>query len=141
MKQLTVFLVLVVAVLAARGETFDFLNLASDAQHGSSFAATGIKIIFSGNDAVVTSGGTTTRVDMNGVKYLEFSNTRLSGDAPGVKGDVNGDGVVDVTDVNCVINIILGTSSPSDYVGITDVNGDGVVDIADVNELIKIIVG
>lgn len=130
---------LAVAVLAARGETFTFLNLASDAQHGSSFVATGIKITFSGNDAVVTSGGVTTKVSMSGVKYLEFSNTQLGADA--LKGDVNGDGMVDITDVNCLINIVLGTASPDDYNGRAFINDDDEVDVSDVNALIALIAG
>lgn len=55
----------------------------------------------------------------------------------GITGDANGDGVVDVTDANLVINVILG--KPSE--GITDVNGDGVVDVSDINLIINIILG
>ena len=51
-------------------------------------------------------------------------------------GDVNGDGTVNITDVNAVISIIL------DGKGMTpaaDVNGDGNVNITDVNVIISII--
>ena len=55
-----------------------------------------------------------------------------------ITGDVNGDGVVDIADVNGAIDIILGvTASKPD----ADVNGDGVIDIADVNKIIDIILG
>ena len=54
---------------------------------------------------------------------------------PGIKGDVNGDGEVNIADVNAAIDMILkGNSSAS-----ADVNGDGEVNIADVNALIDII--
>ena len=56
-------------------------------------------------------------------------------------GDVNGDGTVDIADVNCVINVILGSEDASKYSGRADVNGDGAVDIADVNAIINIILG
>ena len=55
------------------------------------------------------------------------------------KGDVNGDGTVDITDANTLINIILGTDSARNYNGRADVNGDGVVDVSDTNEVINII--
>ena len=56
----------------------------------------------------------------------------------GVAGDVNGDGEVNIADVNAVINIILGDDSS----GIDgDVNGDNEVNIADVNSIIAIILG
>ena len=54
-------------------------------------------------------------------------------------GDVNGDGKVDVEDVNAVINIILELKSESDYLGNADVTGDGKVDVEDVNAIINII--
>jgi len=52
-----------------------------------------------------------------------------------IKGDVNGDGVVDVSDLNEIISVILGETST----GIVDVNEDGTVDISDINDVITII--
>ncbi|MCF0181208.1 MAG: hypothetical protein HUK11_02975 [Muribaculaceae bacterium] len=63
----------------------------------------------------------------------------LPGDA--IPGDVNGDGVVDIADVNAVINVILGSEEASKYDGRADVNADGTIDIADVNAIINIILG
>ena len=65
---------------------------------------------------------------------------KIEGIDAGIVGDVNGDGVVDISDVNLCINVILGTASQSSYPG-ADVNGDGAVDIADVNAIINIILG
>ena len=47
---------------------------------------------------------------------------------------MNGDGEVNIADVNAVINMIL--DSPAEN---GDVNGDGEVNIADVNAIIDII--
>lgn len=52
-------------------------------------------------------------------------------------GDVNGDGIVDVDDVNQVINVILGISSSADCEGDVDVDGSGLVDVDDVNAVIN----
>ena len=54
-------------------------------------------------------------------------------------GDVNGDGKVDVEDVNAVINIILKTKTVADYDGGADVNNDGKIDVEDVNAIINLI--
>lgn len=54
-----------------------------------------------------------------------------------VKGDVNGDGVVDIADINIIINNILGSGG---YDSDIDANGDGAVDIQDVNFIINLIV-
>lgn len=53
-----------------------------------------------------------------------------------IPGDVNGDGVIDVDDVNAVTAMILGLQE-IDLVA--DLNGDGVVDTDDLNLLINII--
>jgi hypothetical protein len=54
---------------------------------------------------------------------------------PGKPGDVNGDGEVNIADVNAVIDMIL--TQVIDKSG--DVNGDSEVNIADVNSLIDMI--
>lgn len=59
----------------------------------------------------------------------------------GTKGDVNGDGIIDVEDVNILINIVLGNDVAARYEGRADVNGDGAVDVTDVNSLINTILG
>ena len=59
---------------------------------------------------------------------------------PGLlKGDINGDGIVNVTDVTALINTILGTASYSQDV--CDINGDGVMNVTDVTALINLILG
>ena len=55
--------------------------------------------------------------------------------AGGLKGDVNGDGSVNIADINEVIDMIL--SGRFDALG--DINGDGSVNITDINALIAII--
>ncbi|MBO7608725.1 MAG: hypothetical protein J6S96_00785 [Muribaculaceae bacterium] len=59
--------------------------------------------------------------------------------AVAITGDVNGDNVVDVEDVNATINIILKLKTQDEYVGKADVTGDDIVDVEDVNKLINII--
>lgn len=61
----------------------------------------------------------------------------LSAFAPKVRGDVSGDGAVDIFDVNLIINVMLGKTQHAD----ADVTGDGQVDVADVNTVINIMLG
>lgn len=56
-------------------------------------------------------------------------------------GDVNLDGKVDVTDVNILINIILGKDDASNYARRAYINDDDTVDISDANMLISTILG
>ena len=50
--------------------------------------------------------------------------------------DLNGDGKVDISDINEAINVMLGKSAAA-----ADVNGDGACDIADVNAVINAMLG
>ena len=61
--------------------------------------------------------------------------------APAISGDVNGDGEVNIADLNAVINIILaGGTSDADLFKVADVNGDNEVNISDVNVIIQLII-
>ena len=59
----------------------------------------------------------------------------------GLRGDINGDGVVDVTDVSIAIDIVLGKDSNDNYGGAADLDGNGGVDVTDVSMLIDIVLG
>lgn len=71
-----------------------------------------------------------------GGAYFDCELTILPGN--GVKGDVTGDGNVDISDVNAVINMMLGRTP---WTAAGDVTGDDSVDIADVNAVINIMLG
>ena len=52
-------------------------------------------------------------------------------------GDMNGDGIVDITDINVIISHIMGEQPDNFNFDEADVNGDGYVNIADVVKLIQ----
>ena len=62
---------------------------------------------------------------------------RIGFTTPSYSEDINGDGEVNIADVNSLIDIILGGLDYSD--GLSDVNKDGEVNIADINAIINII--
>ena len=71
----------------------------------------------------------------NGMAVYKIGRNVDAGEQPGIKGDVNGDGEVNIADVNAIIEMILsGVNEPRG-----DVNGDLEVNIADVNAVIEII--
>ena len=55
-----------------------------------------------------------------------------------IPGDYNGDGQVDITDVNAVINMMLGKEPLKP---ICDMDGNGLIDISDVNAVINKMLG
>lgn len=58
-----------------------------------------------------------------------------------VKGDVNGDGDVDIADAVCIVNHIVGKPNTTFVLAATDANGDGDVDIADAVHIVNFVVG
>lgn len=58
-----------------------------------------------------------------------------------LQGDVDGNGEVNGTDLNILINIVLGKDSAANYDGRADINGSGGVDGTDLNTLINILLG
>lgn len=76
------------------------------------------------------------RIDcINGKPIYELTVT-LDGNEETLIGDVNGDGVVDIDDVNIVVNVLL-ENVP--FIAAADITGDGNVDIDDVNRVINAI--
>ncbi|MBR6284995.1 MAG: leucine-rich repeat protein [Muribaculaceae bacterium] len=70
--------------------------------------------------------------------WSNFSN--ITADAGESVGDVNGDGVVDIDDLNVVINIMVHKAAMADW-PMADVDGNGYVDIDDLNVVVNFIVG
>ena len=60
---------------------------------------------------------------------------------PGLLGDVNGDGEVNITDVVLLVDYILDRENPSFIIENADINSDNTINITDVTLLVNIILG
>ena len=87
---------------------------------------------------ITSREATVTFADRIGASSIEV---RFVQQAQGLQADVNGDGRVDIVDVNAVINAMLGKASSDELLAASDVNGDGRVDIVDVNAVINAMLG
>ncbi len=85
-----------------------------------------------GNDVTITLSAPNADVNNFGA-VIQVVITGTSNEA--IAGDVNNDGIVDITDVNKAINAILGKVEETDC----DVNNDGIVDVTDVNAIVNIV--
>ena len=54
-------------------------------------------------------------------------------------GDVNGNGIVDLNDLNAIVDYIMGTPPVVFNLALADVNGDGTVNVADLVKVIQIV--
>jgi hypothetical protein len=71
------------------------------------------------------------------VNYDEYL-TQFYGDY--LKGDINGDGEVNTTDITALYNVMFGTNTTINE-NICDLDGNGTVNTSDVTELYNIIFG
>ena len=118
-----------------------FIETLKDGQYETSLPAEEIKV----NGSLLQDG--ITYYARTRTSYLDFDgNTHTTAYGPiisfiykenaALPGDVNGDGEVNIADVNTVIDLILdGQMTPA-----ADVNGDGEVNIADVNAIIGMMI-
>ena len=79
--------------------------------------------------------------DANAVRYALPDAVCLINHSANLPGDIDGNGAVNGTDLNILINIILGKDNAANYDGRANVNGEGGIDGNDLNKLINIILG
>ena len=70
----------------------------------------------------------------NGMAVYKIGRNVSGGEEPPLRGDVNGDGDVNIGDINALIAVILGAEDTTE--GRSDVNGDGDVNIGDIDAVI-----
>ena len=117
-----------------------FIETLKNGQYETTLPAEEIKV----NSKLLEDGKTyyarskTTYLDFDGNSHTTAYGPVISfvyRESDTLTGDVNGDGEVNIADVNAVIDMILaGNALPNG-----DVNGDGEVNIADVNALLNLI--
>ncbi len=61
--------------------------------------------------------------------------------AGGQPGDVDGNGMLDIDDLNIVVNIMLGADSADRYDGRGNADGQGGIDVNDINMIINLMLG
>ena len=87
----------------------------------------------------ITSGETTRLAKID--NRFTFSCMWVENEPEEEPGDINLDGVWDGTDLNILINILLGKDNADNYDGRADVYKDGIIDGNDLNAVINILLG
>lgn len=139
MAKFKYILILLLSMTAIRlqAEEFERLTFVKTDSSTVSFSVEGLKITYDDfAHAVITNDETSMTLDLASLKYMYFSN---GGNSAFATGDVNGDGEVNVADVNTLVDIILGGESDDATIKRADVNEDGEINLADVNALTDII--
>lgn len=86
---------------------------------------------------------------LTGIELVSISHSLVRNDAQTFniqlqslsKGDVNGDGDVDIADAVCIVNHVVGKPNTTFNEAAADANGDGDIDIADAVRIVNLVVG
>lgn len=79
------------------------------------------------------------KAQWNGVQTIRLKSIYAHYLVSGLRGDINQDNVINVSDVTALINCILGINACDE--SLCDLNGDGIVNVSDVTVLINLILG
>ena len=71
--------------------------------------------------------------------YFAINDVKLTPKQSVKRGDLNGDGSVDVTDVTELISAVL-NGTPVDH-AVADMDGNDIIDVTDVTALISLVLG
>ena len=140
MRKLSYLLLLLAAcaVLTARAAGEQTLTFVKTDGSTITFSTSGLVITYDDYaHAVVTNDETSATVDLADMDYMCFGDVEPSA----LRGDVNGDGEINIADINVIIGIVLGGTVDDNVLSRADVQSDSEVNIADINAVIALILG
>lgn len=136
MKNLFIVLVAFLTAATAAADDEFGLYIVTSSETSTTSVSSLQKISFdNGNVVVLTTDGTSASTPMSDITKMYFG--ILEKEVTYIKGDVDGDGKVNISDVVAVINQIAGIETYER----ADVNDDTYVNITDVVGIINIIAG
>ncbi len=130
-------LIALVAIMA-NAETYSYLKFTKTNGSTVTCSVAGIKVTYDNNNVTVTNDEGTTTIALAEVQDMYFSN---EAGTTFTRGDVNGDGTVNITDVTLLISAVLSSDYSAIIEQAADMNGDGAVNITDVTLLISSVMG
>ncbi len=137
MKKILIMMVTLLIGVGIHAQGFSYLRFNSGAGSEQCVSTDGLKIVFNNGKLVATSNDGNATIALSAMNFMYFSNE--GGSSQVLRGDVNRDGKVNVSDVTALINMILG-NLPMDQ-EVANLNGDDKVNVSDVTTLINIILG
>ena len=136
MKKTIITMLIALVAMVAGAETYNYLKFTKTNGSTVTYSVEGLKLTYDNTNVYVTNAETSATIALAEVQDMYFSNEA----APAYKrGDVNGDGEVDINDVTCLIDVVLGNNIEHNAQA-ADCNtdaGDGNIDINDVTALIN----
>jgi hypothetical protein len=127
-------LIALVAIFAS-AETYNYLKFTKTNGTTLTYSVEGLKITYDNSNVTVKNVEGTATIALAEVQDMYFSNEAGGNDF--IRGDVNGDNLVTISDVTALINYLLNGDASNINIDAADCNESGNVSIADVTALIN----
>ena len=131
-------MLIALVALVSSAETYSYLKFTKAGGTTVTCSVEGLKITYDSSNITVTNVDGTTTIALADVQDMYFSN---EAGTTFTRGDVNGDGTVNITDVTLLISAVLSSDYSAIIEQAADMNGDGAVNITDVTLLISSVMG
>ena len=129
-------MLIALVAMVASAETYNYLKFTKTNGTTLTYSVEGLKLTYDITNVTITNAEGTSTLALAEVQDMYFSND--AGTTPSVlKGDVNNDSKVDISDATALINYLLLGDDNGINLDAANVNGDAVVDISDATTLIN----
>ena len=125
-------LIALVAMFAS-AETYNYLKFTKTNGSTVTYSVEGLKLTYDNSNVYVTNAETSATIALAEVQDMYFSNE--GGSSSFIRGDVNNDGTVSISDVAALIDYMIDNTTVINL-DAADCNADQNVSIADVSALI-----
>ncbi|MBQ7205828.1 MAG: hypothetical protein IJS04_08325 [Muribaculaceae bacterium] len=136
MKKTIITMLIALVAMVAGAETYNYLKFTKTNGTTLTYSVEGLKLTYDNTNVTITNAEGTSTLALAEVQDMYFSND--AGTTPSVlKGDVNNDNKVDISDATALINYLLLGDDTGINLEAANVNDDAVVDISDATTLIN----
>ena len=126
-------MLIALVAMVAGAETYNYLKFTKTNGSTVTYSVEGLKLTYDNSNVYVTNAETSATIALAEVKDMYFSNE--GGGSSFIRGDVNNDGTVSISDVAALIDYMIDNTTEINL-DAADCNVDSVVSISDVSALI-----
>ena len=127
-------LIALVAMFAS-AETYNYLKFTKTNGSTVTYSVEGLKLPYDNTNVTITNAEGTATIALAEVQDMYFSNE--AGGSDFIRGDVNGDSNVNITDVTSLINYLLSQDATGINLDAANCNQDDGISISDVTTLVN----
>ena len=126
-------MLIALVAMVAGAETYNYLKFTKTNGSTVTYSVEGLKLTYDNSNVYVTNAETAATIALAEVQDMYFSNE--GGSSSFIRGDVNNDGTVSISDVAALIDYMIDNTTVINL-DAADCNADQNVSIADVSALI-----